>query len=90
MAEKNEIIFIQLTPDAYRSALEKASTLGAMRAMQLCGVPVRDMLTRAELSEKFGRGKVNRLIKDGKLTPHRMSESSRAKYKLSEVLTLFN
>lgn len=90
MAEKNEIVFIQLTPAAYQSALEKASALGAMRAMQLCGVPVRDMLSRAELSKKFGRGKVDRLISEGKLTPHRMDENARPKYKLSEVLTLFN
>ena len=89
MKEKNEIVFIHLTPDAYQSALEKASTLGAMRAMQLCGVPVRDMLSRAELSKKFGRGKVDRMIEAGKLTPHRM-DGGRSKYKLSEVLTLFN
>lgn len=86
MNEKNDLVFIQLTPLAYQTALEKASTLGAMRAMQLCGVPVRDMLTRAELSRKFGRGKVDRMIKDGKLTPHRM-DGGRTKYKLSEVLT---
>lgn len=90
MSEKNQIIFVQLTPDRLREELEKASTLGAMRAMQLCGMPVRDMLSRKELSDKFGRGKVNRLIKDGKLTPYRMGEGARVKYKLSEVLTLFN
>ena len=90
MTEKTEIIYIQLTPNAYQEALERASMLGAMRAMQYCGVPVRDMLSRAELSKKFGRGKVDRLIRQGKLTPHRVDESSRIKYKLSEVLTLFN
>lgn len=89
MDEKNEIIFIQLTQAAYQAALEKASTLGAMRALQLSGVPVKDMLSRAELSKKFGRGKVDRMISDGKLTPYRM-DGGRSKYKLSEVVTLFN
>lgn len=89
MNEKNDIVFIQLTPSAYQEALEKASALGAMRAMQLCGVPVRDMLSRAELSKKFGRGKVDRMIRDGKLTPYRM-DGGRSKYKLSEVLTNIN
>ena len=89
MAKENEIIFIKLSPTAYQEALEKASALGAMRALQLCGVPVRDMLSRADLSKKFGRGKVDRMIEAGKLTPHRM-DGGRNKYKLSEVLTLFN
>lgn len=90
MDKKNEIVVIQLTPSALQEALDKASALGAMRAMKLCGVPVRDMLSRVELSKKFGRGKVDRWIKAGVLTPHRDGESSRSKYKLSEVLTLFN
>lgn len=90
MAEKNDIIFIQLTPAAYQQALEKASVLGAMRAMQLCGVPVRDMLSRAELSKKFGRGKVDRMIGEGRLKAYRADEKARPKYKLSEVVTLFN
>ena len=89
MPEKNEIIFIQLTPAAYQAALEKASALGAMRAMQLCGVPVRDMLNRTELGKKFGRGKVDRMIRDGKLIPHQM-DGGRSMYKLSEVLTQIN
>lgn len=89
MDEKNEIIYIQLTPNAYQEALEKASTLGAMRAMQLCGVPVQDMLTRADLSRRFGRGKIDRMIEKGSLTPHQM-DGGRTKYKLSEVLTLIN
>ena len=90
MEEKNNIVLIQLTPEKLQSMLDKAAMLASMRTMMLCGVPVKDMLTRAELSEKFGRGKVDRLIKSGMLTPHQMGEGSRIKYNLSEVLTLFN
>ena len=90
MQEKNDVIFIQMTPAAYQDALEKASTLGAMRAMQLCGVPVHDMLSRAELSRKFGRGKIDRMIKQGLLIPRKVDGCVNSKYKLSEVLTLFN
>ena len=90
MEEKNDIIFIQLTPSAFQEALDKASACGALRAMQLCGVPVRDMLSRAELSKKFGKGKVDRWIEAGKLTAHRASATSRPKYRIEEVLTMFN
>lgn len=89
MEEKNDIVFIQLTPAALQAALDKASACGALRAMQLCGVPVRDMLSRAELSKKFGKGKVDRLIEQGKLTAHQIA-GGRGKYKLDEVLTLIN
>ena len=89
MSEKNQIVYIQLTQSRLQSMLEQASILGAVHAMQLSGVPVRDMLSRADLSKKFGRGKVDRMIEAGKLTPHRM-DGGRSKYKLSEVLTLFN
>jgi hypothetical protein len=90
MKEKMNFVYLQLTPAAYQQALEKASVLGAMRAMQLCGIPVRDMLSRKELSQKFGRGKVDRWIESGAITAHRADECARPKYKLSEVLTLFN
>lgn len=89
MEEKNDIVFIQLTPAMLQTALDKASACGALRAMQLCGVPVRDMLSRAELSKKFGKGKVDRLIEQGKLTAHQI-DGGRGKYKLDEVLTLIN
>lgn len=89
MQEKIDVAVIQLTPSALQEALEKASTLGAMKAMQFCGMPIKELLSRAELSRKIGRGKVDRLISDGKLIPCK-TEDGRPKYKLSEVLTLFN
>ena len=89
MSEKKQIVYFQLTENKLQTMLEQASMLGAVQAMHLSGVPVRDMLSRAELSKKFGRGKVNRMIEAGKLTPHRM-DGGRSKYKLSEVLTLLN
>ena len=89
MAEKNNIAVIQLTPARLEEMLNTASMRGAMCAMQMCGVVMKDMLSRAELSKKFGRGKIDRMIKDGKLIPHQM-DGGRSKYKLNEVLTLFN
>ena len=89
MEEKFEVAVIQLTPQRLESLLNQASMRGAMCAMQMCGVVAKDMLSRKELSDKFGRGKVDRMIKDGKLIPHQM-DGGRSKYKLNEVLTLFN
>ena len=84
--EKNELVYITLTPSAYQDALEKAGTISALRALQLCGVPVKEYYSRAELSAKFGRGKIDRMIDDGVIKPHSM-DGGRPKYKLTEVLT---
>lgn len=90
MQEKIELHIIQLTPSAFEEALEKASRRGAMLAMQLCGVPVKEMLSLSELYTRFGRGKINRMKAEGKLKAYRADESARPKYKLSEVTNLFN
>lgn len=86
MQENSEIIFIEMTAEKYRSELEKASALGAMLAMQACGISVKEYLSRAELSRRFGKGKIDRMISAGKLMPYSM-DGGRPKYKLTEVLT---
>lgn len=83
--EESEIIFIEMSLNRYREELEKASMLAAMRVMNLCGIPVKEYVTRAELSKRFGKGKIDRMIKESKLTPYQM-DGGRNKYKLSEVL----
>lgn len=89
MSEKTNFIYVQLTPARLEELLNNASMRGAIQAMQLCGVAMKDMLSRAELSKKFGRGKIDRMIKAGKLTPHQL-DGGRSKYKLNEVITLIN
>lgn len=87
MEEKKHLInVIELTPERLRSELEKASTIGAMRALQLCGVPVLEYASRADLNKRFGRGKIDRMIAAGTITPHSM-DGGRPKYKLTEVLS---
>jgi len=87
-SKENDIVFIELSLNRYREELEKASALGAMQAMRLCGVPVKEMYTRAELSRRFGKGKIDRMIKEGTITPLRMGSdiTGRAMYKLTDVL----
>ena len=63
---------IQLTEERYRENLTRAAQLGAHQALQLAGLPVREFFTRTEMQQRHGRGDVNRLIKAGKLTPHRL------------------
>lgn len=65
--------------------IERASIRGAHEALKLAGVPIQEYFTRADLSKKFGRGKINRMIADGKLTPHRIEESGKKLYKLTQV-----
>lgn len=86
---KNDILFVEMSLNRYREELEKASTLGAMNALRMCGVPVREFVSRVELSKQFGKGKIDRMIKDGKLIPYRM-DGGRSKYKLSDVLLTIN
>lgn len=87
--QKNDILFIEMSLSRYRAELEKASAIGAMRAMSMCGVPIKEYVTRAELSKRFGKGKIDRMIKESKITPLRMDEG-RPKYKLTDVLLTIN
>lgn len=63
---------IQLSEERYRENLTQAAQLGAHLAMQQAGLPVREYFTRAEMQRKHGRGRINRLIDSGRLTPHKI------------------
>lgn len=77
-------VVIQLTPDAIQQMLAQAATLGAHTALRNAGVPIKEFYTRAELSRKFGRGRIDKLLEQHLLCPHRMSDG-RILYLLSEV-----
>lgn len=63
---------IQLSEERYRENLRQAAQLGAHQALQLAGLPVREYYTRTEMKQRHGSGTINRLIKAGRLTPHRL------------------
>lgn len=65
---------IQLTEERFREILSQASQLGAHLAMKNAGLPVREFYTRTEMQQRHGRGHINNLIKEGKLTAHKLPE----------------
>lgn len=78
--------YLSLTPARLNEIVEKASIRGAHEALRLAGVPIAEYYTRTELKRKFGAGKINRMIADGKLTPVRM-DGGKAKYSIEQVLS---
>ena len=77
---------IQITTNRLNEIVERASVRGAHEALRLAGVPIVEYYSRAELSRKFGKGKIDRMIADGKLIPHRM-DNGVSKYAIQEVLS---
>lgn len=87
-----ETTVIQLTEERYRENLTQAARLGAHEALRLAGLPVREYYTRTEMQRRHGRGKIDRLISEGRLTPHRLETDdntmSRVVYSETEYLSL--
>lgn len=77
---------LQIELNQYQRMLQQAATLGAHIALQQAGLPVREYYTRAEMQRKHGRGTINRLIAEGRLTPHRIDDTSRTVYSEIEYL----
>ena len=84
----NQIIMEQITLSVLRlhELMEGAAVCAAHRALTLAGVPVREYYTRADLQRKFGRGKINRMISAGTLTPHKLEEDGKKVYAIADVL----
>ena len=87
-----ETVVIQLTEERFRENLRQAAQLGAHQALQMAGLPVREYYTRTEMQRRHGRGTIDRLIRDGHLTPHRLETDadtmSRIVYSETEYLSL--
>jgi len=77
---------VQLTPDFYERALRSAAALGAIDALKLAGVPIKEFFTREELYKKYGRQRVDYLIDTDKLKGERPNGGSRVVYRERELL----
>lgn len=76
---------MEISSEKLAEIIERASIRGAHEALKLAGVPIREYYTRADLSRKFGRGKINRMIAENKLTPCKLEESGKVKYNIQDV-----
>ena len=77
---------ITLSVARMNELLERTAQYAAHEALRLAGVPVVEYYTRADLQRKFGRGKINRMISEGVLTPHKLEEDGRKVYAIADVL----
>lgn len=84
----NQIIMTQITLSVARlnELMEGAAVCAAHKALIFAGVPIREYYTRADLQRKFGRGKINRMISAGALTPHKLEEDGKKVYAIADVL----
>lgn len=84
----NQIIMGQITLSVARlhELMEGAAVCAAHKALIFAGVPIREYYTRADLQRKFGRGKINRMISAGTLTPHKLEEDGKKMYAIADVL----
>lgn len=78
----------QITLSAARmnELLERTAKYAAHEALRLAGVPVVEYYSRVDLQRKFGRGKINRMISAGVLTPHKLEEDGKKVYAIADVL----
>lgn len=82
-----------MTEEKFQEHLLQAAKLGAHIALKDAGLPVVEYYTRTEMARRHGAGNINRLIKAGKLTPHRLTatnneETKRILYSETELLSL--
>jgi len=86
-----QINVVQITEDELQRLLTSAAKIGAHIAMKDAGVPVKDLYTRTEMQRRHGAGRINRLIKAGRLTPHQLpaigNETKRIMYSETEYLS---
>ena len=66
--------------------LENTAVFAAYKALSLTGVPVKEYYTRGALQQKFGEGKINRMIAAGKIIPHKIEEDGKNVYAIADVL----
>lgn len=70
--QTDSVTFLQLTPERYQQELLRAAQLGAHKALQLAGLPVREFYTRTEMQRRHGKREIDELIRCNRLTPHRL------------------
>ena len=87
-----ETNFIQLTAERLQEMLSQSALLGARQALQLAGLPVKDLYTRTELNRRYGRRSIDDAIEKSLLTPRQLpsmdGENKRILYSETEYLSL--
>jgi hypothetical protein len=79
---------MEISVERLNEIVERASAYGAFIAMRDSGVGVQEYCTREELKSIFGAGRINTLLKEGKITPHRFVDGGRTLYAKSDVYKL--
>lgn len=83
--ESSGFTVIQMTPNMLHDCMQSAATYGAHVALSLAGLPVKEFFTKTELVRKFGRRKVDPIVKQ--LTPQQFDGEGRLVYSITDFLS---
>lgn len=76
---------MEISVEKINEIVERAAAYGAFIAMRDSGVRIQEYCTREELKSIFGAGRINKMLKEGKLTPHRLEDGGRILYEKKQV-----
>lgn len=82
------INFIQLTEQQFTNMMQSAAYMGALTALKHAGVAVKDEFTLSAMYRMHGRKRIDRLVRDGKLTPRNVEGSKNKLYSEQEYQSL--
>lgn len=80
---------IQLTEEAYLQRLEEAAALGAFKALESAGVTRKECYSRRELERKYGKLRVDNVIRSNKLIPRQFEGKKQLGFATEDVLKAF-
>lgn len=80
---------IQMSEEVYQQRLEEAAALGAFKALESAGITQKKYYSRNELNKKYGRLRVDNIIRTNKLTPRQLDGKKRLCFATEDVIKAF-
>jgi hypothetical protein len=80
---------IQMTEEVYQQRLEEAAALGAIKALESAGVTRKECYSRRELERKYGKLRVDNIIRSNKLIPRQFEGKKQLGFATEDVVKAF-
>jgi hypothetical protein len=80
---------IQMTAEVYQQRLEEAAALGAFKALEIAGVTRKECYSRRELERKYGKLRVDNVIRSNKLIPRQFEGKKQLGFATEDVVKAF-
>jgi hypothetical protein len=81
---------IQMTEEVYQQRLEEAAALGAFKALESAGITRKEYYSRNELYRKYGRLRVDNIIRSNKLIPRQFEGKKQLCFATEDVVKAFS